>query len=212
MLINCKKIAPDFSSSTSFSLICGVDEAGRGPLVGSVVAAAVILDPEKPIQGLKDSKKLTAKVRENLFDQIINSAKAWSIAESSSAEIDELNILQATMLAMKRAIEGLCSENGQWPDLALIDGNRCPHLPINAEAIIKGDAKEPAISAASILAKVTRDRQMMQMHQEFPQYGFNEHMGYPTVKHIEAINFFGVCPEHRKTFGPIKRHILNEKI
>lgn len=207
MLIDCKRIDLNLPGLKDFHLVCGVDEAGRGPLVGSVVAAAVILDPLKPIQGLNDSKKLSSKVREVLFEQIIKSSYAWAIAEASSIEIDEINILQATMLAMRRAIEGLCSTNGKWPDLAIIDGNRCPKLPINAQAIIKGDAKEPAISAASILAKVTRDMQMLEMHREFPEYGFNEHMGYPTVKHLEAINLFGVCPEHRKTFGPVKRYI-----
>ena len=211
MLIDCKKIDTNFFDKKSLDLVCGVDEAGRGPLVGSVVAAAVILDPDHPIQGLKDSKKLTAKVREELFEQITNSAFAWAIAESSPSEIDQINILQATMLAMKRSIEGLCSELGEWPDMALIDGNRCPNLPIKAHAIIKGDAKEPAISAASILAKVTRDRQMMQMHQQFPQYGFNEHMGYPTVKHLQAINEYGICLGYRKTFGPIRRFIEGGK-
>ena len=207
MLIDCKKIDSKFTENKSIILVCGVDEAGRGPLVGSVLAAAVILDPDHPIQGLKDSKKLTAKVREDLFEQITTSALAWAIAESTATEIDEINILQATMLAMKRSIEGLCSQVGVWPDLALIDGNRCPNLPIKAEAIIKGDAKEPAISAASILAKVTRDRQMMKMHQAFPQYGFNEHMGYPTVKHLEAINQYGICHGYRRTFGPVRRFI-----
>jgi len=135
--------------------ICGVDEAGRGPLVGAVVAGAVVLDPENPIEGLKDSKKLTASRREYLYEQIMQKAKAWGIGEASSAEIDDINILQATMLAMRRAVEDLTNRLGAWPDKVLIDGNRCPGLPIPAEAIIKGDAKEPAISAASILAKVT---------------------------------------------------------
>lgn len=184
--------------------VCGVDEAGRGPLVGSVVAAAVVLDPTKPIQGLKDSKKLTALTRERLYEEIIANAKAFAIAESSAIEIDEINILQASLLAMKRAIEGLTDQLGRLPDMALIDGNRCPQLTIPAEAIVKGDSKEPAISAASILAKVTRDRQMMALHEEYPDYGFNQHMGYPTPFHLEAIKVKGICPEHRKTFGPVR--------
>lgn len=184
--------------------ICGVDEAGRGPLVGSVVAAAVVLDPMKPIQGLKDSKKLTALSRERLYDEIISNAKAYAIAESSAIEIDEINILQASLLAMKRAIEGLADQLGRLPDKALIDGNRCPQLTISAEAIVKGDSKEPAISAASILAKVTRDRQMIALHEKYPQYGFNQHMGYPTPVHLEAIKAKGICSEHRKTFGPVR--------
>lgn len=184
--------------------VCGVDEAGRGPLVGSVVAAAVVLDPSRPIQGLKDSKKLTALTRERLYVDIISNAKAFAIAESSAIEIDEINILQASLLAMKRAIEGLTQQLGRLPDMALIDGNRCPQLTIPAEAIVKGDSKEPAISAASILAKVTRDRQMMALHDLYPDYGFNQHMGYPTPFHLEAIKVRGICPEHRKTFGPVR--------
>jgi len=150
---------------------CGVDEAGRGPLAGSVVAAAVVLDPAKPITGLKDSKKLTAKVREELYDIIIRDSKAWCIAEASAIEIDSINILQATMLAMKRAIEGLEKTLGRLPDRALIDGNRCPKVNISMEAIVKGDSKVAAISAASILAKVTRDRDMQALHDAYPVYG-----------------------------------------
>lgn len=205
MLIDCKKLPSLNESKPEEVLICGVDEAGRGPLVGSVVAAAVILDPNNPISGLKDSKKLSAKHREILFERIINSAKAWAIAESSCEEIDSINILQATLLAMSRAVNALSIEGGRLPDKAIIDGNRCPELMIPAEAIIKGDAKEPAISAASILAKVTRDRQMERLHDLYPQYGFNVHMGYPTAKHLIAIEQFGICPSHRKTFGPIKK-------
>lgn len=205
MLIDSKKI--DVSKDTDLSelLICGVDEAGRGPLVGSVVAAAVILDPNNPISGLRDSKKLSSKSRELLFDQIIQSSLAWAIAEASSEEVDQINILQATMLAMQRAVEGLSNNGGRLPDKAIIDGNRCPELQIPSEAIVKGDAKEPAISAASILAKVTRDRQMKKLHQKYPEYGFNIHMGYPTVKHLATIEQFGICDSHRRTFGPIKR-------
>jgi ribonuclease HII len=185
--------------------ICGVDEAGRGPLVGAVVAGAVVLDPHNPINGLKDSKKLTAARREFLYQQIMEKAKAWGIGEASPAEIDEINILQATMLAMRRAVEDLSSRLGQWPDKALIDGNRCPELPITAEAIIKGDAKEPAISAASILAKVTRDRQMQILHERHPEYGFAQHMGYPTEAHFAALKQYGACEQHRKSFSPVRK-------
>jgi ribonuclease HII len=184
--------------------ICGVDEAGRGPLAGAVVAGAVVLDPENPIAGLKDSKKLSALRREFLFGEIQLKSKAWGIGEASPKEIDQMNILQATMLAMRRAVEDLTTRLGTWPDRALIDGNRCPELPISAEAIIKGDAKEPAISAASILAKVTRDRQMMALHQLFPQYGFAQHMGYPTAAHFAALKEFGACDEHRRSFSPVR--------
>ena len=184
--------------------ICGVDEAGRGPLVGSVVAGAVMLDPNNPIAGLKDSKKLTPAKREYLYEQIMLKAKAWGIGEASTEEIDQINILQATMLAMRRAIEDLASRLGSWPDKALIDGNRCPELPIPAEAIVKGDIKEPAISAGSILAKVTRDRQMAILHERFPHYGFAQHMGYPTAAHFAALKEFGVCEEHRRSFSPVR--------
>lgn len=184
--------------------ICGVDEAGRGPLVGSVVAAAVVLDPDRQINGLKDSKKLSPVRREALSKEIILHAKAWGIGQASCQEIDQMNILQATMLAMQRAVESLVDRLGQWPSQALIDGNRCPKLPIPAQAIVKGDAKEPAISAASILAKVYRDQQMQELHQQYPQYGFNQHMGYPTEAHIEALRKFGPCREHRRTFAPVR--------
>jgi len=187
--------------------ICGVDEAGRGPLVGSVVAGAVMLDPNNPIAGLKDSKKLTPAKREYLYEQIMLKAKAWGIGEASPEEIDQINILQATMLAMRRAIEDLASRLGSWPDKALIDGNRCPELPIPAEAIVKGDIKEPAISAGSILAKVTRDRQMAILHERFPHYGFAQHMGYPTAAHFAALKEFGVCEEHRRSFSPVRNVI-----
>lgn len=185
--------------------ICGVDEAGRGPLVGAVVAGAVVLDPNHPIEGLKDSKKLTAARREFLYEQIVDKAKAWGIGEASPTEIDEINILQATMLAMRRAIEDLTTRLGGWPDKALIDGNRCPELPIAAEAIVKGDAKEPAISAASILAKVTRDRQMQLLHERHPEYGFSQHMGYPTEAHFAALKQYGACDQHRKSFSPVRK-------
>ncbi|WP_114638272.1 ribonuclease HII [Polynucleobacter necessarius] len=185
--------------------VCGVDEAGRGPLVGAVVAGAVVLDPNNPIEGLKDSKKLTAARREYLYEQIMEKAKAWGIGEASPLEIDQMNILQATMLAMRRAVEDLTTRLGDWPSRALIDGNRCPELPIAAEAIIQGDAKEPAISAASILAKVTRDRQMQALHERHPEYGFAQHRGYPTQAHFAALKQYGACSEHRRSFSPVRR-------
>ena len=184
--------------------ICGVDEAGRGPLVGSVVAGAVVLDPNQPIIGLRDSKKLSPARREQLYAEIMQKAQAWGVGQASPSEIDTLNILQATMLAMRRAIEALSERLGEWPSKALIDGNRCPILPIASEAIIKGDAKEPAISAASIIAKVTRDQQMQVLHAQYPQYGFNQHMGYPTEVHMQALKQFGPCEEHRRTFAPVR--------
>lgn len=185
--------------------VCGVDEAGRGPLVGAVVAGAVVLDPDNPIEGLRDSKKLTAHHREYLYEQILEKAKAWGVGEASPAEIDQINILQATMLAMRRAIEDLAIRLGHWPDKALIDGNRCPELPIASEAIVKGDSKEPAISAASIIAKVTRDRQMMSLHERYPEYGFAQHMGYPTEAHFTALRQHGVCDQHRRSFSPVRK-------
>lgn len=184
--------------------ICGVDEAGRGPLVGSVVAGAVVLDPNQLIMGLRDSKKLSPARREQLYAEIMQKAQAWGVGQASPSEIDTLNILQATMLAMRRAIEALSERLGEWPSKALIDGNRCPILPIASEAIIKGDAKEPAISAASIIAKVTRDQQMQVLHTQYPQYGFNQHMGYPTEAHMQALKQFGPCEEHRRTFAPVR--------
>ena len=180
--------------------VCGVDEAGRGPLVGSVVAAAVILDPARPIVGLADSKKLRPAVRERLALEIREKAIAWSVAEASAQEIDQINILQATMLAMRRAVEGL----QVLPTHALIDGNRIPPgLPCSADAIVKGDAKEAAISAASILAKTVRDAQMVLLDAHYPQYGFAQHMGYPTPVHLEALKLHGPITEHRRSFGPV---------
>jgi ribonuclease HII len=184
--------------------ICGVDEAGRGPLVGAVVAGAVVLDPLNPISGLKDSKRLTPARREALYAEIVLKAKAWGVGEASPLEIDQINILQATMLAMQRAVDDLCARLGCLPHKALIDGNRCPNLPIPAEAIVKGDSKEPAISAASIVAKVTRDRQMEALHARYPDYGFLQHMGYPTPVHLAALRQFGACPEHRRSFSPVR--------
>lgn len=180
-------------------LIAGVDEAGRGPLAGPVVAAAVILDDLNPIAGLNDSKKLSAARREKLFDEIRAKALCCSIAQASVEEIDEINILQATMLAMRRAVEGLRLK----PAKVLVDGNRLPVLDVLAEAIVKGDATVPAISAASILAKVTRDRWCAQLDQQYPQYGFAGHKGYGTAEHLAALQAHGACPEHRKTFAPV---------
>lgn len=185
-------------------LIAGVDEAGRGPLAGPVVAAAVILDELHPIKGLADSKKLTALRREQLYDEIQAKALCCSIALATVEEIDRLNILQATMLAMKRAVEGLRLR----PHKVLVDGNRLPPLNILAEAIVKGDALVPAISAASILAKVYRDRWCAQYHLEFPQYGFATHKGYGTAAHLAALKEHGACPEHRKSFAPVARVLL----
>jgi ribonuclease HII len=180
-------------------LIAGVDEAGRGPLAGPVVAAAVILDDLNPIAGLADSKKLTALKREKLFDEIKAKALCCSIAEASVQEIDQLNILQATMLAMRRAVEGLRLK----PTKVLVDGNRLPVLGILAEAIVKGDSKVPAISAASILAKVHRDRWCEQLHQQYPQYGFDQHKGYGTELHLKALQTHGATPWHRRSFSPV---------
>ncbi len=180
-------------------LIAGVDEAGRGPLAGPVVAAAVILDDLKPIAGLADSKKLTALKRERLYDEIRAKALCCSIAEATVEEIDELNILQATMLAMRRAVEGLRLK----PTKVLVDGNRLPVLDVLAEAIVKGDSKVQAISAASILAKVHRDRWCQELHAQYPQYGFDGHKGYGTVAHLQALKEHGATPWHRKSFAPV---------
>ena len=180
-------------------LVAGVDEAGRGPLMGPVVAAAVILDDLHPIKGLADSKVLTALKRDKLYDEIRAKALCFSIAQASAAEIDEINILQATMLAMKRAVEGLRLK----PAKVLVDGNRIPTLVIVAEAIVGGDALVPAISAASILAKVWRDRWCQEMDLAYPHYGFASHKGYGTAEHLAALRQHGACPEHRRTFSPV---------
>jgi ribonuclease HII len=180
-------------------LIAGVDEAGRGPLAGPVVAAAVILDEMYPIAGLNDSKKLTALRRERLYDEIRAKALCCSVAQASVEEIDRLNILQATLLAMRRAVEGLRLK----PVKVLVDGNRLPVLDMLAEAIVGGDALIPSISAASILAKVTRDRWCAELDQQYPQYGFATHKGYGTPVHLAALRAHGACPEHRKTFAPV---------
>ncbi|WP_299195313.1 ribonuclease HII [uncultured Amphritea sp.] len=192
-----KTLGFDFAAER---LIAGVDEVGRGPLIGNVVAAAVILDPAKPISGLTDSKKLSEKKREQLFPLIQENALAWSIAWATPEEIDELNILHATMLAMQRAVNQL----KVVPQFALIDGNRCPPgLPCPSEAIVKGDLKEPAISAASILAKVYRDREMAELDKRHPGYGFAQHKGYPTALHMEKLRLLGPLPEHRRSFRPV---------
>lgn len=182
-------------------LIAGVDEAGRGPLIGSVVAAAVILDPQNPIVGLNDSKKLSEKKREQLFVEIQQKALAWSIAEASHDEIDGLNILNATLLAMQRAVDGLKIT----PNKVLIDGNKTPKtMTIECEAVVGGDALHAEISAASILAKVTRDRQLLALDKQYPNYGFAQHKGYPTKAHLQAIEQYGVLAEHRRSYKPIK--------
>ena len=183
-------------------LIAGVDEAGRGPLVGSVVAAAVILDPNNPIQGLNDSKKLTEKKREKLFLEIKEKALAWAIAEATHQEIDEINILQASLLAMRRAVEAL----HMTPEHVLVDGNKVPQgLSMSCDAVVGGDALHAEISAASILAKVTRDHQMVELDQQFPKFGFAKHKGYPTKAHFEAIATHGVIDQHRRSYAPVKK-------
>ncbi|HEY4319372.1 MAG TPA: ribonuclease HII [Herbaspirillum sp.] len=181
-------------------IICGVDEAGRGPLAGPVFAAAVILDAQRPIVGLRDSKKLTAATREQLAGEIKMHAVAWAIAQCSEQEIDTLNILQASMLAMRRAVEALST----LPTLALIDGNRCPVMAIRSEAIIGGDDKVEAISAASILAKTARDAALCDLHLIYPHYGFDQHKGYPTEMHLERLQLHGVSPVHRRTYAPVR--------
>lgn len=186
-------------------LVAGVDEVGRGPLAGPVVAAAVILDPATPIEGLADSKKLTEKRREALFPLIQERALAWCVARASEAEIDRLNILHASLLAMRRAVLGL----SQQPDRVLVDGNRCPDLPYPSEAIVKGDSKVEAISAASILAKVVRDNEMVAFEETYPGYGFAKHKGYPTAQHMQALKTLGVTPIHRRSFAPVK-NLLSE--
>ncbi|QCI14271.1 ribonuclease HII [Pseudomonas putida] len=181
-------------------LVAGVDEVGRGPLCGAVVTAAVILDPARPILGLNDSKKLTEAKREALFDEICEKALSFCIARAEVEEIDRLNILQATMLAMQRAVEGL----SVTPKLALIDGNRCPKLAVPAAPVVQGDAKVPAIAAASILAKVSRDREMSAFELIYPGYGIGGHKGYPTPVHLEALARLGPTPIHRRSFAPVR--------
>jgi len=185
-------------------LICGVDEAGRGPLAGAVYAAAVILNPERPILGLADSKKLSEKKRDLLNVEIKQHALAWAIASCSAQEIDEINILHASLLAMKRAIEAMQAQFGITPDLVQVDGNKCPKISLPCEAIVKGDSKVQAISAASILAKVARDAALYELDKIYPQYGFAQHKGYPTALHLEMLNLYGITPEHRLSYAPVR--------
>ncbi|MDF4987465.1 ribonuclease HII [Vibrio parahaemolyticus] len=192
---------PPFEYPQGYQLIAGVDEVGRGPLVGDVVTAAVILDPNNPIEGLNDSKKLSEKKRLALLPEIKEKALAWAVGRCSPEEIDELNILQATMVAMQRAIAGLKVQ----PDLVLIDGNRCAELPMDSQAVVKGDLRVAEISAASIIAKVVRDQEMEELDKQYPQFGFAKHKGYPTKAHFEAIEQHGVISEHRKSFKPVKK-------
>jgi ribonuclease HII len=181
-------------------LLAGVDEAGRGPLAGPVVAAAVVLDDLQPVRGLADSKTLSPRRRERLYDEIRAKALCCSVAEASAQEIDRLNILQATLLAMRRAVDGL----RLTPQLVLVDGNRVPVLRMPVHAVVKGDAKVQAIAAASILAKVHRDRLCLQLHERYPQYGFAGHKGYPTAEHLHALRAHGACAEHRRSFAPVR--------
>ena len=187
--------------------IAGVDEVGRGPLAGDVVAAAVILDPARPIEGLRDSKKLSEMRREALAQEIRERALAWSVARATVAEIDELNILQASLLAMKRAVESLAVQ----PGYVLVDGNRLPQWSYASEPVVKGDDRVPAIAAASILAKVQRDGELIALEERYPGYGFAAHKGYPTRVHLEALKSLGVTPAHRRSFGPVK-NLLASKI
>jgi ribonuclease HII len=187
--------------SASGARVCGVDEAGRGPLAGVVVAAAVILHPDRPISGLADSKKLSASKREQLALKIQQQAWAWAVAEASVEEIDRLNILQASLLAMKRAVMSLTLK----PEMVLVDGNRLPELEFPMQAIIGGDASQPSISAASILAKTSRDAALIELDQRYPDYGFAQHKGYPTPQHLQAMRQYGVLPAHRKSFAPVAK-------
>ena len=185
-------------------LVCGVDEAGRGPLAGPVYAAAVILDPNRPIRGLADSKTLTEKKRLSLSEQIKQRALAWAVARSTVEDIDSINILQASLLAMKRAIESL----HLLPHEIFVDGLHCPQIKVPAKAIVGGDSKVPAISAASILAKTARDAEMCRLHDLYPQYNFAQHKGYPTAAHLSCLKSYGVCPEHRRSYAPIRELLL----
>lgn len=191
----------EFESLLAGRRVAGVDEVGRGPLAGPVVAAAVILDPQRPIEGLRDSKQLTERRREVLAQQIREQALCWSLGRAEVEEIDRINILQASLLAMQRAVEGL----DRLPELALVDGNHCPQLSCAAEAIIKGDTLVPAISAASIIAKVARDNEMVQLDAQYPGYGFASHKGYPSKFHLAALNTLGIAPIHRRSYAPVRR-------
>lgn len=186
-------------------LLCGVDEAGRGPLAGAVYAAAVILNPQRPIQGLADSKKLSENKRDMLAIEIKQHALAWAIASSSVEEIDSINILQASLLAMKRAIEAMQKQFGITPDLVQVDGNKCPKVDLPCEAIVKGDSKVQAISAASILAKTARDAELYELDKQYPMYGFAQHKGYPTAAHMALLQQYGVSPVHRLSYAPVRK-------
>lgn len=194
---------PPFECHYKGHLLAGVDEVGRGPLIGAVVTAAVILDPALPIEGLADSKKLTEKKRQALYDDIVQKAAAWCIGRCEAAEIDQLNIYQATMLAMQRAVDGL----SLTPEYVLVDGNRCPKWRWPSEPVVKGDSRVAEISAASILAKVTRDREMEQLEEKYPGFGLAKHKGYPTPVHLEALRTLGATPEHRRSFRPVQEVI-----
>jgi len=191
--------------------ICGVDEAGRGPLAGSVYAAAVILDANHPIIGLADSKKLSEKKRDALAIEIKQKALAWAIASCTAKEIDDINILQASLLAMKRAIEQIKITAAMGEILVQVDGNKCPKISLPCEAIVKGDSKVQAISAASILAKTARDAELYALDKIYPQYGFAQHKGYPTAAHLAALAAHGICPEHRLSYGPVKKVLLAQQ-
>ncbi len=203
-----KVVIEPFVSSYRGILLAGCDEVGRGPLAWDVVAAAVILDPENPIVGLDDSKKLTEKKREILFDEIKLKAKSWCVARASVAEIDSINILQASLLAMARAVQGLHIQ----PEHVLVDGNKLPKWNYVAEAVVKGDSRVAAISAASILAKVVRDREMFELDKQYPGYGFAEHKGYPTKVHIDALDKLGITPIHRTSYAPVRIKIEQMKL
>ncbi|QMV15211.1 ribonuclease HII [Vibrio spartinae] len=192
---------PPFEYPLGYQRFAGVDEVGRGPLVGDVVTAAVILDPARPISGLTDSKKLSEKKRLALFPEIQEKAIAWAIGRCSAQEIDQMNILQATMVAMQRAVHALPVA----AEFVLVDGNRIPSLSVPAAAVVKGDLRVAEISAASILAKVTRDQEMVRLDQQYPNYGFAQHKGYPTKAHLEAIEHYGVIDTHRRSFKPVRR-------
>ena len=192
----------------TLQLICGVDEAGRGPLAGAVYAAAVILNPDRPIFGLADSKKLSEKKRDLLSIEIKQHALAWAIASSSVEEIDSINILQASLLAMKRAIVSLQQQFNITPDLVQVDGNKCPNINLPCVAIVQGDSKVQAISAASILAKVARDTELYELDKKYPQYGFAKHKGYPTAFHLEMLALHGISAIHRLSYAPVKKCLL----
>lgn len=197
---NREDLLGPFVCSYQGDLLAGVDEVGRGPLAGDVVAAAVILDPARPIDGLDDSKALSEKKREALFDEICQKARCWFVARASVAEIDEINIYHASLLAMTRAVDGLSTR----PEHILVDGNKCPDWSYSSEAVIQGDGRVPAISAASILAKVVRDREMVELDRKYPGYGFASHKGYSVPAHFEALKQLGPCEIHRRSFAPVR--------